>query len=246
MAINNPAKRNALNLACYQEMTDAFEELSREEQVNVVVIRGTGNVAFSAGADIMGMPTRSGPQTERSSRDSTSALRAIARYPFPVIAMMYGYTLGAGCVLAMTCDIRIAAKNVQMGIPTSRMGLVANYQSLKRFVTVLGYSTALEIFMTGRFYQSQECLEMGMINHLVETDDLETYTYKMAEELVTNAPLAMKYTKAILNSIVDKPVLDDEDRKRFQQWAANASNSDDHEEAKLAFREKRKPRFKGR
>jgi len=246
MAINNPAKRNALNLACYLEMADAFEELSREKQVNVVVIRGTGNAAFSAGADIIGMPARNAPQTEGSSRNSTTALKAIRNYPFPTIAMLYGYTLGAGCALAMTCDIRIAAKSVQMGIPTSRMGLVANYQSLKRFVSVLGYPTALEIFMTGRSYQAQECLEMGMVNHLVETDELETYTYKMAEDLATNAPLAMKYTKAILNNIVDNPVLDDANRKLFRQWAADASNSDDHEEAKLAFREKRKPRFNGR
>ncbi|MEE9518359.1 MAG: enoyl-CoA hydratase-related protein [Candidatus Adiutricales bacterium] len=246
MVINNPAKRNALTSECYLEMAGAFEELSKEENVNVVVIRGAGDAAFSAGADIMGMPTRNGPKVERPRGDVGMALGAIRRHPFPVIAMLNGYTLGAGCILAMTCDIRIAGESVQMGIPTSRMGLVSNHESLMRFVSVLGYATTLEIFLTGRFYKAQECLEMGLVNHLVETDQLESYTYEMAGELAANAPLAMKYTKSILNRIVDQPELKDEDLERFREMAVAALKSDDHEEAKLAFRERRKPIFKGR
>ena len=131
---------------------------------------------------------------------------AIQKFPFPVIAMLYGYTLGAGCVLAMACDMRIASKNVRMGIPTSRMGLISSQRGFKRFLNVLGYSTALEIFLTGRSYDSQDCLAMGLVNHLVDQDELESYTYKLADEITRCAPLSLRALKHTGSRIADHPV----------------------------------------
>jgi enoyl-CoA hydratase len=159
--------------------------------------------------------------------------------------MLYGYTLGAGCIVAMSCDIRIASTNVKMGIPTSRMGLISGRRGFLRFLNVLGYNTAMEIFLTGRSYDSAECLSMGMVNHLVDHEQLEQYTYKLADEITRCAPLSLKGSKYILNRLTENPVSTPEDIETFRTLQREASNSDDHEEAKLAFREKRRPIFKG-
>ena len=245
LTINHPEKRNALAPDCLLDITETFDALAHDENIRVVILRGAGEEAFSAGADITAMPTRDSGEVSRAGGDSTTASEAIQRFPFPVIAMLYGYTLGAGCVLAMACDIRIASKNVKMGIPTSRMGLVSGFRGFKRFLNVLGYSTALEIFLTGRSYDSQECLTMGLVNHLVEHDQLESYTYNLADEITKCAPLSLRGSKYILSRIAENPVPSREDFETFRSLSIQAAKSDDHEEAKKAFKEKRKPRFIG-
>ena len=248
VTINNPDKRNALSPSCLYDITETFNQLSQDDTPQVVILRGAGKDAFSAGADIAAMPTKAGNQATQLDKvgDITSASLAIQKYPYPVVAMLYGYTLGAGCILAMACDIRIASNRVKMGIPTSRMGLISSYEGFKRFLTVLGYSTALEIFLTGRQYNSRECLTMGMVNHLVEDDELEDYTLSLAEEVTKCAPLSLRGSKYILSRIAEKPHLTPEDIAEFQKLSNQARQSDDHEEAKLAFKEKRKPMFKGK
>ncbi|OGP49885.1 MAG: hypothetical protein A2Y79_02790 [Deltaproteobacteria bacterium RBG_13_43_22] len=245
LTINNPEKRNALNPDCLFDIAQTFEDLARDEKIRGVILRGAGQEAFSAGADIMAMPTRDSVGIKAARGDSTMASEAIQRFPFPVIAMLYGYTLGAGCVLAMSCDIRIASDNVKMGIPTSRMGLLSSYRGFKRFSTVLGYNTALEIFLTGRHYDSRDCLMMGLVNHLVDHDQLENYTYRLAEEITQCAPLSLRGSKYILNRIAENPIPSSEDRETFRTLRLQAAASQDHEEAKKAFKEKRKPQFTG-
>jgi enoyl-CoA hydratase/carnithine racemase len=246
LTINNPGKRNALTPDCLFDIAQTFEELSRDDTIRVVILRGAGEEAFSAGADITAMPRRGvSVEVKKDQGDSTTASEAIQKFPFPVIAMLYGYTLGAGCVLAMACDMRIASKNVKMGIPTSRMGLISSQRGFKRFLNVLGYSAALEIFLTGRSYDSQDCLNMGLVNHLVDQDELESYTYKLADEITRCAPLSLRGSKYILSRIADHPVPSAEDIGTFRALQMQAAASDDHEEAKRAFKEKRKPRFIG-
>ncbi|MCJ7594176.1 MAG: enoyl-CoA hydratase/isomerase family protein [Desulfobacterales bacterium] len=247
LMINNPEKRNALTPECFSKIIETFDTLSRDDEARVIIIRGTGDAAFSSGADITAMPGgEKADSPEGMHGGAASASEAIRRCPFPVIAMLKGYTLGAGCILAMSCDIRIAARNVKMGVPTSKMGLVSDYGTFRRFFTVLGYSTALEIFLTGRTYEGDECLQMGLVNHLVESGQLESFVYNFAREMVECAPLSVKGAKFILSRIAENPVLRDEDLKAFQALRSRAFHSEDHEEAKRAFKEKRKPRFHGR
>lgn len=246
LTINNPEKQNALKPECLYDITETFNALAKDDRLRVVILRGAGEKAFSAGADISAMPTRgSGETTSARQGDTATASEAIRRFPYATIAMLYGYTLGGGCILTMFCDIRIASTNVKMGIPTSRMGLLSGYKGFKRFSDVLGYSAAMEIMLTGRSYNSDECLSMGLVNHLVDHGQLESYTYKLADEIAQCAPLSLRGSKYILNRLAENPVPSVEDIKTFQALQSQASNSDDHEEAKLAFREKRKPVFKG-
>jgi len=246
LTINNPEKRNALTPACLLEIEQTFDELAGDDTVRAVVLRGAGDKAFSAGADIMAMPVKGEAVAPESRATPTRALKAIQRFPYPVVAMLYGYTLGAGCILAMGCDIRIAAENVRMGVPTSRMGLLPDFRTLKRFLTVLGYGPALEIFLTGRSYDSSECLAMGLVSRVVETERLESVTQDLVGDIAKCAPLSLKGTKFILSRIAANPAPSAEDFEAFRALGLEAVRSDDHEEAKRAFREKRAPRFTGR
>lgn len=246
VTINNPDKHNALTPACFKKLIETFNELSREKDLRVTIIRGKGMSAFSAGADISEMPGRNAHEHSGIHEDAASASEVISRHPFPVIAMLSGYTLGAGCILAMASDIRIAGENLKMGIPTSRMGLISDYRTFKRFLTVLGLSTALEIFLTGRFYDSKASLEMGLVNHVVPDDHLESYVYDLAEDISRCAPLSLTGSKFILNRIAESSVPSAGDLETFRSLRTTAFQSEDHEEAKRAFREKRPPRFKGR
>jgi enoyl-CoA hydratase len=248
LIINNPEKRNALTRGCQASIARTFKELAEDKNIRVVIIRGAGEEAFSAGADIKAMPVRgTTPETKPKEREDGTSISsdAIQHYPYPVIAMLYGFTLGAGCVLAMACDIRLASTNVKMGIPTARMGLLPSHQGFKRFMNAVGYGAALEMFLTGRTYDSRDCLTMGLVNHLVEHDQLETYTYKMAEDITRCAPLSLRGSKLIMNRIAENPFLSETEIKLFNTMRKEASASDDHEEAKKAFKEKRKPVFKG-
>jgi enoyl-CoA hydratase len=248
VTINNQEKRNALSPPCLYEITETFHRLAKDNTIRVVILRGAGREAFSAGADIIAMPVKNAGHptvTVEKQGDITTASAAIQDYPYPVIAMLYGYTLGAGCILAMACDIRIASDKVKMGIPTSRMGLVSTYEGFKRFLTVLGYSTALEIFLTGRQYASHECLSMGLANHILPDDELEKYTYKLADEIMNCAPLSLSGSKYVLSRIAENPNPSPEDLEHFRKLSVQARASDDHDEAKKAFKEKRRPVFKG-
>ncbi len=249
LVINNPEKRNVLTIDCLLEMAETFEELSQDESIRVVVIRGEGDRAFSAGYDIGALPSK-GDLAPKYGRDNKPpfemAVEAIGRYPYTVIAMLNGPAFGGGCELAITCDIRIAASHVRMGMPPAKIGLVYRYSGLRRFLTVLGYSRTLVLFLTGRYYDSQKCLEMGLVNHVVEGDQLESFTYDLAREITENAPLSLKGIKSIINKIVEYPVVGSDDLETFRSLYLQASKSEDMEEGKLAFKEKRKPRFKGR
>ncbi|MBN1849592.1 MAG: enoyl-CoA hydratase/isomerase family protein [Deltaproteobacteria bacterium] len=249
VTINNPEKHNILTPPCLQEIAGTFKRLGEEDSSIVVILRGAGREAFSAGADIRTMPTRTSDQSGAAPLqhdDVSTAFNAILNYPHPVIAMIHGYALGAGCMLALACDIRVASDRVQMGIPTSRMGLIPSWEEFKRFLIVLGYNSALEIFLTGKQYDGETCLAKGMINYLVEDNELETFTHKLAEEVTRCAPLSLRSAKNILTAIAENPAPSPETLAHFRMLLDQARDSDDHEEAKSAFKEKRPPVFKGR
>ncbi len=246
VVINNPKKRNALTPECLFDIARTFDDLSRDQDIKVVILRGAGQEAFSAGSDISSMP-RKGDSSglKENQEDYSNTMEAIRRFPYPTIAMLYGYTLGAGCILAIACDIRVVSSNVKMGVPTSRMGLLPDHSVFKRFLAVLGYSTALEIFLTGQHYDARACLTMGLANHVVEHDQVERYTYALADEIIKCAPLSLRGSKYILSAITENPNPSVQEIDTFRALSKQAAASDDHEEAKRAFKEKRKPLFSG-
>ena len=248
LVINRPDKRNRLTPGCLLDMAAAIQVLSREGKVRALVIRGAGNEAFSAGYDISALPVKPTSKMEDSLKQTPpleEALGAIQAFPYPVMAMLNGYAYGAGCELAITCDIRIAAKHVKMGMPPAKLGLVYPYKGYRRFMRVLGFHRTLEVFLTARQYDAETCLRMGLVNHVVEEKELESYTYAMAGDITENAPLSLRGTKIALYKIADHPILE-EGEEQIQSLFIESLKSRDVEEARRAFLEKRKPRFKGK
>lgn len=248
LAINRPEKRNLLTPRCLLKIANTTQALAEEDKVRALVIRGTGNEAFSAGYDISSLPVKPSSQEEDSLKETPpleEAFRAIQAFPYPVIAMLNGYAYGAGCELAITCDIRIAAKHVKMGMPPAKLGLVYPYMGYRRFMRVLGFHRTLEVFITARNYDAETCLRMGLVNYVVEEKELESYTYAMAGDITENAPRSLRGTKFALYKIADHPILEDEE-EQIQSLFIESLKSRDVEEARRAFLQKRKPQFKGK
>jgi len=249
LTINRPEKRNALTPECLARMADVLDSLADDGSVRAVVLRGAGERVFSAGYDITALPTDSGV-AERLDPGAESPLertiQAMRRFPYPVIAMLNGDAFGGACELAICCDIRIQAKHARMGMPPAKLGLVYPYAGYRRFLALLGLSRALEIFLTGRTYDSAQCLGLGLVNYVVPAEQLSPFTYDMAEEIADNAPLSLRGSKAALYKIAETPVLTSSEEVELQSLFVRSLQSEDVKEGKRAFREKRKPRFQGR
>jgi enoyl-CoA hydratase/carnithine racemase len=249
LVINRPEKGNFLVPECLLNMADIIENLADEGSVRVLVIRGAGDKFFSAGFDISELPAAPSTGMKASLKKITpleKALLSIRNFPYPVIAMLNGHALGGGCELAIGCDLRIAAERTNMGMPPAKLGLVYPYQGYRRFLTVLGFARTLEIFLTGRTYDSRSCLKMGLVNHVVDDADLESFTYEIAGELVDNAPLSLQGTKSALYKIAEYPILERNDEDALRALFIHSLQSEDMKEGKRAFLEKRTPHFKGR
>ena len=249
IVINHPEKRNLLTPTCLLKMAETIEQLAEDGNVLSIILRGAGDEAFCAGYDISALPTKPTSQMEADLKETSPlerALQAIRKFTYPVIAMLNGYAYGGGCELAIGCDIRIAARRVKMGMTPAKIGLVYPYPGYRRFLTVLGFNRTLEIFLTGRKYDSQSCLQMGLVNHVVDDEVLEAFTYDLAREITENAPLSLQGTKFTLYKIAEYPLLEKGEEEEIRSLFVKSLQSEDMSEGQWAFFEKRKPRFKGR
>jgi enoyl-CoA hydratase len=249
LILNRPEKRNSLSPDLLVEIHQTLEELSQDDTVRAIIFRGIGDKAFSSGYDISAIPTKANPEIQEKFKTQNPlmlALGSVVNYPYPVIAMLNGFAFGAGCELAICCDIRIGAEDIRMGMPPAKLGVVYDPNGLQRFINVIGLSKTKEVFFSGRYYDAAGAKEMGLVDHLVPRSDLESSTYNLAEEIAENAPLAVKGTKRIINMLVGSIRMCDEDIKEALSIVDQAFNSDDLKEAQASFLEKRKPVFRGR
>jgi enoyl-CoA hydratase len=246
---NRPEKRNALNILMLSQMVDTLGRIREEGEVRCVVIRGAGDKAFSSGYDISDIPTNRTPEQTAALKSQSpfqSALKALLGFPFPVIAMINGHAFGAACDLAMTCDLRIAAENARMGLPPAKLGIIYQPDGILRMINTVGVANAKEIFLTGRSYAAPKAQEMGMVHYVLPQDQLASFTYEMAREISENAPLSLKGMKVIFNKIFLSQKLDPKDTEEIEALRLQAFNSEDIKEGQRAFKEKRKPVFKGK
>jgi enoyl-CoA hydratase len=249
LTLNRPEKKNSLSPELVDLLLQTLQELSSDDTIRTVVIRGEGDHAFCAGYDIGSLPTRQidDPQEKLRKLDLVESLfKAIVDYPFPVIAMINGVALGAGCELAVCCDIRIGAEKIRIGMPPAKLGIVYPWSGLQRFIQVIGLKSAKEIFFTGHAYEGLRLKELGLVNYLIPADQLESFTYKMAEEIAANAPLSLKGTKRILNLLLQAPQFDKSNLNEAESITLESFLSQDLKEGQNAFLEKRKPEFQGK
>lgn len=249
ITFNRPDRGNALSPEMLIRIHQILTRWADEGPVRCVVISGGQEKAFCSGFDISAIPTQVEPEMEQLIREHNPlelAFKSIKHFPYPTIAMWNGYCFGAGLNLSMVCDIRIAADTVKVGMPPARLGLVYHPEGLVEFVQAIGMAATREIFFTARTYPASQAKEIGLVNHVVPRETLLDFTYAMAGEIASNAPISLKNTKAILAMIEENMMLGPDSKANAERLQAEGFMSDDLREGQMAFLEKRKPLFKGK
>ena len=243
ITINRPEKRNALNIKTREEGAALLEELRNDASVGVVVFTGAGDKAFIAGADIAEFAGRTSI-TQRDVMMGRSLFTAIDTFPKPVIAMINGFCLGGGCELALACDIRIASENAQFGQPEINLGIIPGGGGTQRLTRLVGEGKAMEMILTGQFIDAKTAHAIGLVNHVVPADQLETKTMEIAQHISRKSPIALQLAKEAVK-IASRSNLDEGLRREVDLFALCFS-TEDKDEGVSAFLERRDPVFKGR
>ncbi len=246
IVFNQPQKRNAINNAMWAGIPPAMKELDRDPAVRVVAFRGAGDGAFSAGADISEFEKIRSQRSAVSKYDGLldRVLHAIQDSRKPSLAMVHGFCMGGGLEIALACDLRYSGASGQFGIPAAKLGLAYNVEGHKRLLETVGHARAREIMFLGRRYDAAAALAMGLVHQVLPDHELEAFVEKIIQVLSENAPLAIANSKTILEEFVKssgKP-----DARAMAAAMARCAKSDDYQEGRRAFMQKRKPRFTGK
>jgi enoyl-CoA hydratase len=242
ITINRPEKRNALNIQTRAEGAAVLDELRNDDSVRVVIITGAGDKAFIAGADIAEFSERTAI-SQREIMLERGLFNAVDTIPKPIIAMVNGYCLGGGCEVALACDIRIASQNASFGQPEINLGIIPGGGGTQRLTRLVGEGKAMELILTGEIIDSQTAFNLGLVNHVVPADQLETKTMEIANRMADKSPIALRLAKEAIR-LASRSNLDEGLRREVDLFALCFSSADKDEGVK-AFLEKRKPEFKG-
>ncbi len=246
IVFDQPAKRNAINGAMWRGIPAAMQQFDADREVRCVAFRGAGTEAFSAGADISEFDRIRAQQAAVAEYDDLldRVLQAIQGSRKPSVAMIYGYCMGGGLEVALACDLRYCARSAQFAIPAAKLGLAYNIEGHKRLLETVGHARAREIMFLGRRYSADEAFQMGLVNHVVDDAALEAHTAEVLKTLGDNAPLAIANSKTILEQYAKAEGAPDLAAMRAS--IERCARSDDYQEGRRAFMEKRKPAFKGK
>lgn len=245
ITINNDEKRNALSLDLLQEFCLAFDYLEREEARVVVIRSNPGAQVWSAGLDISELP-EPGKDPLPYNHPLEQVMRRIEDFPAPVIAMIEGTVWGGGCDMAFTCDILIGSSNCSFAITPAKIGVPYNVVGLTHFLNIVEMNIAKEMFFTAKPITSDRAYNLGIINHLIAVEELESFTMKMARDISLNSPLAIAVIKQQLNLLGKARPMNASIFEQITELRRKAYNSFDFLEGKRAFLEKRHPVFKGK
>jgi enoyl-CoA hydratase len=244
VTINRPEKLNALDSATLDALGEAFAAAAADTSVRVVVLTGAGPKAFVAGADIAEMAGLTPAQGRDFSLRGTRMMRGIEKMPKPVIAMVNGFALGGGLELAMSCHLRIAAETAKVGQPEVNLGLIPGFGGTQRLLRLAGRAAALELCLGGAPIDAARALQLGVVNRVVPAAELEAETMKLASQLASAAPLALRGILDCINSGGECSI--EEGLEYESAQFGLVFSTDDMREGTAAFLDKRKPAFQGR
>ena len=245
ITINRPDAMNALGGTVPQDMRDAFIDFRDNPDLWVAIITGTGDRAFSAGADIKGFNRQIDEGQAGGQRRAAIEERIQADTIYkPVIAAINGYCLGGGLELAMTCDIRIAAEHAQFGLPEINIGLIPGGGGTQRLPRLVSRALASEIMFTGNRINAQEAYRIGLINRVVPPDQLMAAAEETAEAICRRAPISVQSAKEAMLRGINMPL--DEGLKVEREMVKKVRATEDFQEGVKAFVEKRPANFKAR
>lgn len=240
--LDRPKALNALNHEIIQGLHEVIDRAAEDDEVRGIIITGSGEKAFAAGADIKEFSFEKGGIRELSKFGHDLFLR-IERYPKPIIAAINGFALGGGCELAMSCHLRIAGKHAKFGQPEINLGIIPGYGGTQRLPQLVGKAKALELLLSGDMIDAAEALRIGLVNQIVPEGEEVASAKKMLSKILTKAPLAA----ARIIELVNQHYIDYQQGLKHEIEAfAKSFETEDAREGVDAFLNKRKPVFQGR
>ena len=248
LVIDYPARRNALTAAMWRKIPQLVAELDADTSVRVVIVRGAGDQAFVAGADISEFASlRMGDEAEEYDADNSRAFSALAELRKPLIAAIHGFCIGGGVAIAIGADIRYAADDAVFAVPAARLGLGYPLDGVQNLVSVLGPAHAKELFLSARRFSAAEALRLGLVNEVVPKAELDGYVHALASQIAEHAPLTLTAFKVGAATVSSPARSADSAAAQAARLAIRACfESRDYREGIDAFLNKRSPRFEGR
>jgi enoyl-CoA hydratase/carnithine racemase len=247
ITIRNPSKRNALDHEILDGLATLMEELDEGIATRCVILRGSDGM-FSAGYDIGDIPDEVfAEEAERLvAHPFSRAIQAVEAFPFPTLAVLNGHALGGGLELALTCDLRIAARGVKLGMPPAKLGLIYSHTGLQKFLDSVGPARTRELFFTGRNIDAERAERIGLVHEVTQPQAIEESAIALAAEIAGNAPVSLKGNKEIINRLVTFGRLSEKEEQEVIDLRLSSFRTRDFREGVRAFGEKRKPHWKGR
>lgn len=243
LTINRPEALNALNKSVFDALEDFFKTEMNNYDIKGVIITGSGNKSFVAGADIKEFTSLDKTSGAAMSKRGQDVFFMIERFHAPVIAAVNGFALGGGCELAMACHMRVAGQNAKFGQPEVNLGIVTGYGGSQRLIQLVGKGKAIEMLLTADMISAEEALNLGLVTHVVESGSEVQKAKEILMKIATKGPLAIEQSIRLVNAYFDKTV--DGYVKEYEDFGLTIG-SEDSKEGAIAFVEKRKPIFKAK
>ncbi|MFZ0042957.1 MAG: enoyl-CoA hydratase-related protein [Solirubrobacteraceae bacterium] len=244
LTISNPGKRGALD----QAILDSFATTLPELDARCVIITGEGET-FSAGYDIGDLPESvfADEAEKLVAHPFAAAIDAVEAYPYPTVAALNGHAIGGGLELALSCDLRVAAEPIKLGMPPAKLGLVYSHTGIRKFIDTIGAPRTRELFLVGGRIDAPTAHAWGLVNRIASVQELPDSALSLARELAGNAPLAQLGNKRVIRAVLDgRATLDPAVERELLALRHACFSSEDFREGVLAFAQKRAPEWKGR
>ena len=244
VTLNRPEVLNAISSQMAEELKEYFSKTSSKKNLRVVIVTGTGEKAFCAGADLKERASKSDNELETQRILFQEFYSAMYNFPLPIIAAVNGIAYGGGCEIALLCDFIVASKNASFALPEVKRGLIPGLGGTQMMPRRIGIARAKELIFTGRIVSADEALNFGLVNHVVENNKLIEKAVIIGKEIAENAPISVLEAKKAINHGYNLPL--EEAIKVESKSYKTASHTEDRKEGIKAFAEKRKPKWIGR
>ncbi len=247
LTLNRPQQHNAITYAMWRALPDICQQLDADPAVRVIIVRGAGEDAFSAGGDIGEFAWQRGNRTQAMDYNAhvDAALDAVAGLGKPSVALIKGHCIGGGLMLACACDLRIAAANARFAMPVGRLGNVVTYPELKRFVDLMGPGATADLFLSGRPLNATEAQTLGLCTQVHPPEAIENAVGDLCRRMAGFSPVSQREHKRMLQLLLRQPDLRQLTTEEVERQTL-VFDSADYAEGTRAFMEKRTPQFTGR
>lgn len=244
LTINRPQRLNALDAHTLDELRQAFLNCQQDDQVRSVILTGSGDRSFVAGADVNELAQDTPESARRRAVGGQQVFALIEQLGKPVIAAVNGFAFGGGCELAMACTLRLASDTARFGQPEINLGIIPGFAGTQRLVRLVGKTKAMEMILVGAPITAEEACAIGLVNRVVPASHLMTEARALASELAAKAPIALRYAMDAIHRGADMPF--EQGCQIEASFFGMVTTTEDMREGTKAFLEKRKPEFKGR